>query len=93
MAEFTHARFGKCVLAEVNQGQLEAWQSEVKDTVGGPMAVWYGATVKAAIKAKILVEPVMSDEQIAAAKPGMIHWLANCVAEVINEASNIDPLS
>ena len=90
--EFTHTRFGKCVLSDINQGQLEAWQDDVKSSTDVPMAVFYGKCVRAAVKAKILLEPALTDEQIAAAKPGLVHWLTNCIAGEIAEASRIDPL-
>ena len=91
--EFTNTRFGKCEIADINQGQLEAWQELVKDATNDPLAVFYGKAVRAALKSGVLIEPVLTDDQIKAAKPGMIHWLANCIADVIYEASRIDPLS
>lgn len=90
--EYTHSRFGNCEISEVTQGQLETWQDAVKDATKDPLAVFYGKCVRAAIRAKILIAPVLTDEQIAAEKPGKIHWLANSIAQAIDEASNIDPL-
>ena len=40
-----------------------------------------------------MTEPKWTVEDVDSAKPAHIVWLAECIAKVIAEAMNIDPLS
>lgn len=91
--DFTHTRFGKCTIADINQGQLEQFSETMAGAGDMPMTIWRGKAVRAAISAGILIAPVFTDEQVAKEKPGLIRWISDCIAEVIAEASRIDPLS
>lgn len=90
--EHTHTRFGKCVIEDITQGQLEKFQTAMKGAGELPMSVFFSKSLKAARDCGILGEPVLTDEQIEKAKPGLIHWLADCLAEDVQEANRIDPL-
>lgn len=90
--EHIHNRFGKCVIADITQGQLEKFTSGVKGLGDQPLTVFYGKSVRQAVVSGILIEPALTDEQVGDAKPGLIRWLAECLADEINEAQRIDPL-
>lgn len=90
--EHIHTRFGKCVIADITQGQLEKFSLAMKGVGDLPMTAFYGKSVRQAVASGILTEPALTDEQVDASKPGLIRWLAECLAQEINEASNIDPL-
>lgn len=91
--EFTSEKFGKCVIAEITQKQLEAFHTDMKGIELEALSVWRGNSVRSAAKRGILMEPVMSEEDVDNAKPALIVWLADCIFNVIAEAMNIDPLS
>ena len=55
--EFEHPKFGKCVVSELTQKQLEDFQIDVKGLLNEPLSVWRGTTVRSAIKRGFLVEP------------------------------------
>lgn len=91
--EHTHNRFGKCVIADITQGQLEKFTLAMKGAGDLPMTAFYGKSVRQAVAAGILIEPAPTDEQVSDAKPGIIRWMAECLAQEIAEAQNVDPLS
>lgn len=89
--EKTHEKLGKCVIAEFTQKQLEDFSREMKGKDNEPLSVWRGDSVRAATKLGIITEPKSLD--VDKAKPALIVWLSDCVAEAIREAMEIDPLS
>ena len=91
--EFTHEKFGKCVVKDLNQKELEDFSNDMTNKEKVPLTVWRGDSVRAAVKHGILVEPALSLDDVDNAKPGLIVWLADCVNKVIAEALSIDPLS
>ncbi len=91
--EFTNTRFGKCVLTDITQGQFEKFSDAMNGVENLSLPIWNGKAVRAARDAGFFIEPVLTDEQVSEAKPGLIRWLAGCIAEVVNEANRIDPLS
>ena len=91
--EKIHEKFGKCVIAEITQKQLEDFSREVKGKDNEPMPIWRGDSVRAATKIGMLLEPKMTGQEIDNAKPALILWLANCIGDAIQEAMKIDPLS
>ena len=91
--EFEHKKFGKCVLKDLTQKMLEDFSVDMKGLEREPLSVWRGAGVRSAVEHGILVEPAMTVDDVDSAKPGLIIWLADCVAKVIAEATDIDPLS
>jgi len=94
MPEYTHDRFGKCVLAEITQKQLVDYSKLMQDKKDMTMIEWRGESVKAAIKCGFFVEPTLTDKEVDDSSPAFIRWLSDeCIAKMINEASNIDPLS
>ena len=52
-----------------------------------------GDSVRAAVKCGFMVEPKWTLEDVDNAKPAHIVWLADCIAKLISEAMNLDPLS
>lgn len=93
MPEYTHDRFGKCVLADLTQKRLEDLTREMQGKEKETLTVFRGDSVRMAIKLGILTEPEMTVEDVDEAKPALINWLADCVGELIAEALKIDPLS
>ena len=91
--EFEHKKFGKCVVKDLNQKELEDFSNDMTNKEKVPLTVWRGDSVRAAVKHGILVEPALSLDDVDNAKPGLIVWLADCVNKVIAEALSIDPLS
>jgi hypothetical protein len=91
--EFEHKKFGKCVVKDINQKELEDFSNDMTNKEKVPLTVWRGDSVRAAVKHGILVEPALSLDDVDNAKPGLIVWLADCVNKVIAEALSIDPLS
>lgn len=91
--EFEHKKFGKCVVKDLNQKELENFSRDMKQDLNVPLSVWRGDSVRAAVKHGILIEPALSLDDVDNAKPGLIVWLADCVNAVIAEAMNVDPLS
>ena len=92
--EFEHEKFGKCVVLDITQKMLEDFQREIQDTPLRPASIWRGNCIRAAIKHGIMTEPKMTVEDVDNANPAYIKWLADyCVAKVVSEAMNIDPLS
>jgi hypothetical protein len=94
MPEYTHERFGKCVLAEITQKQLVDYSKQMQDKKDLTLIEWRGESVKAAIKCGFFIEPMMTDKEVDDSKPAFIRWMSDkCIAEMIAEATNIDPLS
>jgi hypothetical protein len=91
--EFEHEKFGKCVLTEINQKALEDFHRDMKGKETQPLSVWRGDSVRAAVKQEIMTEPKWTLDDVDNAKPAHIVWLADCIAKLISEAMNIDPLS
>lgn len=91
--EFEHKKFGQCVVKDLNQKELEDFSRDMKQGLNVPLSVWRGDSVRSAVKHGILIEPALSLDDVDNAKPGLIIWLADCVAKVIAEATDIDPLS
>ena len=91
--EFEHEKFGKCVLKDITQKMLEEFHRDMKQDLNVPLSVWRGDSVRSAVKNGIMVEPAWKVEEVDNAKPALIVWLADCVAKIIAEAMNIDPLS
>ena len=91
--EFEHKKFGKCVVKDLNQKELENFSRDMKQGLNVPLSVWRGDSVRSAVKHNIMTEPKWTVEDIDNAKPAHIVWLAECIAKVIAEAMNIDPLS
>ena len=91
--EFEHKKFGKCVIKDLTQKMLEDFHRDMKEDMNVPLSVWRGDSVRSAAKHGIMTEPKWGVEEVDNAKPAHIVWLADCVAKVIAEAMNIDPLS
>lgn len=91
--DFEHPKFGKCVVSELTQKQLEDFQIDVKGLLNEPLSVWRGMTVRSAIKHGFLVEPAWKVEDVDTAKPSQIIWISNCITKVIAEVTRVDPLS
>lgn len=91
--EFEHAKFGKCEIKEFTQKMLEDFHCDMIGKEKMPLSVWRGDSVRSAVKHGFITEPVMSVEDVDSAKPAKVVWLADCVAKVIAEAMNLDPLS
>lgn len=91
--EFTHEKLGKCVLTDLTQKRLEDLTREMQGKEKETLTVFRGDSVRIAIKLGILTEPEMTVDDVDEAKPSLIHWLADCIGELIAEALNIDPLS
>ena len=92
--EFTHERFGKCVLVDISQKLFEDYSQELLDKGDVTVIQYRGLSVKAAIKLGILIEPEMTPEDVDNASPGLIRWLSDiCIAKHIQEANSVDPLS
>mgnify|MGYP005819211191 CR=1 FL=1 len=90
--DYDHSRFGKCKIADITQGQAEKFATAMQNTDALPQIVWNRRALIAASEAGIIAEPKLDAEQINAASPGYIRWLANCIAASLAEASSIDPL-
>ena len=90
--DFEHTKFGKCVVSELTQKQLEDFQIDVKGLLNEPLSVWRGMTVRSAIKRGFLVEPAWKVEDVDTAKPSQIIWISNCITKVIAEVTRVDPL-
>jgi hypothetical protein len=92
--EFEHKKFGKCVLTEINQKMLEDFHRDMNGKGTQPMSVWRGDSVRAAVKLGFMTGPKWTLDDVDNAKPSHIVWLADhCIAKMIAEATNIDPLS
>jgi len=91
--EFTHKKFGKCVLVELTQKQLEDFHKAMKGKEIEVLSVWRGDSVRNAATLGIMTEPVWTPEDVDNASPGHVNWLSECIAKVFSEAMNIDPLS
>ena len=91
--EFEHKKFGKCVVADITQKQLEDFYRALKGSEHEPMPVWRGESVRHASKLGILIEPKLEFDQVDGMKPSLIIWLADCIAKAIAEATSLDPLS
>lgn len=92
--EFTHERFGKCVIAEITQKQLADYSKEMQALGNETMIVFRGESVKAAVKHGLLLEPKLTASEVDNANPGLVRWLSDmCISKAITEATNIDPLS
>ena len=91
--EFEHPKFGKCVVKDLTQRMLEDFHRDMKEDLNAPLSVWRGDSVRSAAKHGIIIEPKWGVEDVDNAKPAYVVWLADCVAKVIAEAMNLDPLS
>lgn len=94
MPEYTHDRFGKCELVEITQKQTVQYAKLMDDIKNISMFEYRGRSVKAAIKLGLLIDPVLTEDDVDNASPGYVRWLSDeCIAKMINEANSIDPLS
>jgi hypothetical protein len=94
MPEYTHDRFGKCELAEITQKQSVEYAKLMNKNPDMSMFEYRGESVKAAIKLGLLIDPVLTEDDVDNANPGYIRWLSDkCIADMIAEANSIDPLS
>ena len=91
--EFEHEKFGKCVVLDLTQKMLEDFHRDMRQDLEVPLSVWRGDSVRSAVKHGIMTEPKWTAEDVDNAKPAHIVWLAECIAKVIAEAMNLDPLS
>ena len=91
--EFEHKRFGKCVVSDITQKQLEDFYRDMKGLDSEPLTIWRGACVRSAVGCGFLVNPVYKVEDVDGMKPGLVVWLADCIAKTIAEALTLDPLS
>lgn len=91
--EFEHEKFGKCVLAELTQKQLEDFHEAMKGKGELSLTKWRGESVRAFAKLGLLVEPKWKSEDVDGASPGHVYWLSECITQLQSEALNIDPLS
>jgi len=91
--EFEHEKFGKCVVLDLTQKMLEDFHRDMRQDLEVPLSVWRGDSVRAAVKCGFMVEPKWTLEDVDNAKPAHIVWLADCIAKLISEAMNLDPLS
>ena len=91
--EFEHKRFGKCVVSDITQKQLEDFYRALKGYEHDPVPIWRGEAVRQAVKLGVMIEPKMTVEQVDESKPSLIIWLADCIAKSVTEATKIDPLS
>jgi hypothetical protein len=90
--EFTHEKFGKCVLKDLTQKMLEDFHLDMKGKQDLPLSVWRGDSVRAAVKQEFLVEPKWTLDDVDNAKPGHIMWLSECIVKLLTEVMYIDPL-
>ena len=90
--DFEHPKFGKCVVSELTQKQLEDFHRDMKALDNEPLSVWRGTTVRSAIKRGFLVEPAWKVEDVDTAKPSQIVWISDCITKVIAEVTRVDPL-
>ena len=91
--EFEHKKFGKCVVADITQKQLEDFYRDMKELDGEQLTIWRGECVRHAISLGILISPAHKVEDVDGMKPGTVIWLANCITKAIAEATTVDPLS
>jgi len=92
--DFESEKFGKCVLAELTQKQMEDYARAMQGKGNEPLTVWRGESVRACVKLGLLLEPAWKQpEDVDGAKPGHVYWLSECIVKWQTEALNIDPLS
>lgn len=91
--EFEHKKFGKCVLSELKQKQMEEYSRAMNGKGDLPLQVWRGDSVRAVANLGLMTEPDWDAEDVDNATPGHVYWLSECIAEWLAEALNIDPLS
>ena len=88
--EFEHKRFGKCVVSDITQKQLEDFYRALKGSEHEPMPVWRGVSVRHAAKLGILVEPKLEFDQVDGMKQNLIIRLAERIAKGVTEETEID---
>lgn len=92
--DFEHKRFGKCVLGDLNQKQLEDFHRAMKGKENEPLSVWRGDSVREAARLGLIITPALTPEAVDGLKPGNVIWLADCIAKLFTEAMKpLDPLS
>lgn len=91
--EFEHERFGKCVLADLTQKQLEDYSKDMQGKSEESLTIWRGASVRTVAKLGLIKEPKLKADDVDNASPGLVYWLSECITKWISEALNIDPLS
>jgi|LSQX01.1.fsa_nt_gb hypothetical protein len=91
--EFTHDKFGKCVLKSLTQKMLEDFHLDMVGKEKGPLSVWRGDSVRVFVKHEFMLEPKWTVEDVNNANPGHIVWLSDCIGKLIAEAMHLDPLS
>lgn len=91
--DFTHEKFGKCVLMDLTQKRMEDFHREMKGKEVEVLSVFRGDSVRIAIKLGILMEPAMTVEDVDELQPAKVVWIADCIGKLFVEAMQIDPLS
>jgi len=94
MPEYTHEKFGKCELAEITHKQLVDYSIAMKGKDGLSLIEWRGESVKSAIKSGFFISPKLTEHEIDGLSAGYVIWLSDgCIAEMIREVSDVNPLS
>ena len=91
--EFTHDKFGKCVVIDLTQRMLEDFHLDMKGKQDMPLSVCRGDSVRVFVKHEFMLEPKWTVEDVNNANPGHIVWLSDCIGKLIAEAMHLDPLS
>jgi hypothetical protein len=80
------------VLSEITQKQLEDYSAKTKSDGDEFMSVYRGNMVRAAADVGFLVEPDWSAKDVDHANAGLVAWVSKCIADMIVEVMQIDPL-
>ena len=91
--EFTHEKYGKCVLTEITQDQLEKFSKRTKPDSDEFLSVYRGDMVRAAVDIGFVIEPTWkTPDDVGKANAGLVRWVSKCISDMLTEVMDIDPL-
>jgi hypothetical protein len=91
MAEFNHKTFGRLVIKDLTQRDMENYIAAMKDKSELTMAEYEGQAVRASAKLGLIAEPKLTDDTVDALPRKKVKWIADKLANVIAEANRLDP--
>lgn len=91
MAEFNHKTFGRLVIKDLTQRDMENYIAAMKGKDELTIAEYEGQAVRVSAKLGLIIEPKFADDSVDALPRKKVKWIADKLAAVIAEANRLDP--
>ncbi len=89
--EFTNPKFGKCVIEKFPQKKAESLIGLGVENKEMSLVKYHGLLVAEAMRLGVITEPKIAPEVVCDQDPGLVRWLAEKLAEALQDALSIPP--